>query len=91
MSPKLGGRSLNFYGSFDSVNIIKLKVECFISRRKTLLCFESAYPSCVQSIFQLEICIYLFIDAIRKRLDITLRFLSFFFVPFSKELHTPYL
>lgn len=59
MSPMLGGRNLNFYGSFDSVNIIKLKVERFMSRRMSLPCFESAYPSCVQSMFQLEICTYL--------------------------------
>lgn len=40
MSATWRGRNLNFYGSFDSVNIIKLKVECFISRRKTLwVCF----------------------------------------------------
>lgn len=55
----IGGRNLNFYGSFDSINVIKLKVECFISRRKALPCCEFAFPSCVPSIFQLEICAYL--------------------------------
>lgn len=61
MSPTLGGRSLNFYESFDSVNdlLSNLKLNALFPGGKNLPCFESTYVSCFQSIFQLEICIYL--------------------------------